>query len=69
VKEYLREQNNGQAKRESEKRWNPSRSKRWLRLKARTTIFLKMGRNVRFRADLMTLSVGPALGPLTRATY
>jgi len=41
VKEYLREQNNGQAKRESEERWNPSRSKRRLRLKARTIIFWK----------------------------
>ncbi|QCD89335.1 hypothetical protein DEO72_LG4g279 [Vigna unguiculata] len=31
--------------------------------------FLKMVRNVRFRADLRTLYVGPALGPFTRAAH
>ena len=31
--------------------------------------FLKMVRYVRFRADLKTLYVGPALGPLTRAAH
>jgi len=31
--------------------------------------FLKMVRYVRFRADLRTLYVGPAFGPLTRAAH
>jgi len=56
-------------KRESEERWNPSRSKRRLRLKTRTTTFSEMVRNTRFRADLKTIYVGPALGPLTRAAH
>jgi len=32
-------------------------------------VFLKMVRYVRFRADLKTLYVGPALGPLTKAAH
>jgi len=36
---------------------------------ARTTVFSENVRNVRFRADLVTLSVGSALGPLTRAAH
>ena len=36
---------------------------------ARTTIFSENVRNVRFMADLVTLSVGPALGLLTRVAH
>jgi len=53
---------------ESEERWNPSRSKAVV-AQGKDKAFLKMVRNVRFRADLRTLYAGPALGPLTRATH
>jgi len=58
-------------KRESDERWNPSRSKKAIAAAApgKDNSFSEMVRNVRFRADLKTLYVGPALGPLTRAAH
>ena len=53
---------------ESEERWNPSRSKAAV-AQGKDKAFLKMVKNVRFRADLRTLYAGSALGPLTRAAH
>jgi len=56
-------------KRESEECWNPSRSKKAAATQGKDDNFSEMIRNVRFRAELKTLYVGPALGPLTRSAH